>query len=219
MQQGRRDFLKNSGLAMLSVSNPLIPWAVETMLASSTVRAEAGASDTLVYIFLRGGADGLSILPPAESHPDFLAYQSARPTLALTSADVLPLDKVPFALNKACPNLQKHFTDKRASFFHGVGNMSHNSRSHFIQQDFIDRGGKDRLGRNFSNGFINRIVSSTPSVPQSPTLTAISISNSLSKAAQGGGTGNNLLIPVMNLTTGKPSDLLSSKDGFHGSLS
>ena len=51
---------------------------------------------TLVVIFLRGGADGLTLVAPVADD----TYHRARPTLRVTEREGLPLDDV-FALHQS----------------------------------------------------------------------------------------------------------------------
>ena len=51
-------------------------------------RASSAGERTLVVVFLRGGADGLTLVPPHGLD----GYHRARPTLAVAKADVIDLD-------------------------------------------------------------------------------------------------------------------------------
>src|SRR5258708_34547380 len=53
-------------------------------------------SDAVIVIFLRGGADGLSLIPPIGDDD----YYRTRPGLAIEERDAIPLDG-PFALHPA----------------------------------------------------------------------------------------------------------------------
>ncbi|HEY3586641.1 MAG TPA: twin-arginine translocation signal domain-containing protein, partial [Myxococcaceae bacterium] len=68
----RRQFLRSAGaLAALGA----VPGFLDRALAATS----ASTGKTLVLLFQRGGADGLSIVPPVGDP----AYRAARPTLAL----------------------------------------------------------------------------------------------------------------------------------------
>jgi uncharacterized protein (DUF1501 family) len=197
----RRNFLKGSGLMALTLTNPLVPWAFQALMNSSVAQAES-SENAFVFIFLRGGADGLSILPPAPGHSERGAYEAARPNIKLNSADISLLGNTGFALNNACPSLLRLYEDQRASFYHGVGNKSSDSRSHFIQQDYVEYGGV-----GFQNdGFLNRILSynSTSQVA----LAASSAGAAVSKALLGNrASPNNLIVPVQSLDSSNPSEV------------
>jgi len=190
----RREFLKGSGLLALTLGNPLVPWAFQALMNSATAQAETSANP-FVFIFLRGGADGLSILPPAPGHPERALYEAARPHLKLELQDMNVLGNTRYGLNNACPNLLSLYNGGYASFYHGVGNKSSNSRSHFIQQDYIDRGGLT----DTQTGFLNRTVA-TSSSPV-PAIVAGAAGASLSKALRGTSAGaNDLIVPISGLS-------------------
>ena len=55
---------------------------------TATLAADKAPSPTLVFVFLRGGADGLHLVPPVEDD----AYYKARPTIGVKKNDALRLD-------------------------------------------------------------------------------------------------------------------------------
>ncbi len=91
----------------------------------------------LVVVFLRGGADGLTLVPPVEDD----AYRRARPFLAVDRDDTIDLDGY-FALNAKLQPLMKHFEDGSLAIIHGAGSED-NTRSHFEAQDFMEHAGRD----------------------------------------------------------------------------
>lgn len=91
---------------------------------------------TLVVIFLRGGADGLTMVVPREDD----AYYRARPSIAVAAADTLALDDH-FGLHKALEPLQRSFAEGELLLVHGAGSED-TSRSHFEAQDFMEHGGR-----------------------------------------------------------------------------
>ncbi|TAL04021.1 MAG: DUF1501 domain-containing protein [Rhodospirillaceae bacterium] len=97
--------------------------------------------DILVVLFLRFGADGLTMVPPA----DDADYHANRPTIAIAASGPnggLPigtLDGVPFFLHPSIPELKSLYDAGHLAVVHGCGLMTE-SRSHFISQDKMDRG-------------------------------------------------------------------------------
>lgn len=89
----------------------------------------------LVVIFLRGGADGLSMAPPLEDD----AYYAARPQLAIQPQDAIPLDGL-FGLNARLGPLHKLYSSGEMLAVQGVGSEDE-TRSHFEAQDFMEHGG------------------------------------------------------------------------------
>ena len=90
----------------------------------------------LVVVFLRGGADGLTLAPP---HGDD-AYHRARPTLAVSKAELHDLDGY-IGLNKSLTGLMPLWEDGRLALHYGVGSADE-TRSHFAAQDLMEHGGR-----------------------------------------------------------------------------
>ena len=98
----------------------------------------AGASpatgNTLVQVFLRGGADGLSLVPPLGDS----TYQSLRPGIAVPDAIALPLDGR-FGLHPAATQLKALYDQGRLAIIPAAGSPNP-TRSHFEAQDLIEKG-------------------------------------------------------------------------------
>jgi uncharacterized protein (DUF1501 family) len=96
--------------------------------------------NVLVVVFLRGGADGLTLVAPVHDE----TYRRLRPTLAVAAKDGLPLDDV-FALHPALAPLHARFESGEMAVTHGVG-TDDESRSHFVAQDWMEHGGATGAG-------------------------------------------------------------------------
>ncbi|RKG85871.1 DUF1501 domain-containing protein [Corallococcus terminator] len=129
------------------------------VLAPSFLSRALAASPTeparraLVTVFLRGGADGLSLVPPVEDD----AYQRARPTLALKSQGdhaALKLQGV-FGLHPALGALMPLWEQGRLAVLPGVG-LPVAPRSHFDAQDFLESGTPGR--KSTADGWLNRAL-------------------------------------------------------------
>ena len=132
----------------------------------------------LVTVFLRGGADGLALVPPV--HDD--AYHRARPRLGVPAPGALPLSSL-FGLAPELAELHPWFLEGRLGVVHAVGSED-DSRSHFVAQEVMERGGAGAAG-----GWIGRwlrargaagaltAVATGPEVPDSlrgaPSATAL----------------------------------------------
>jgi len=116
----RRRLLKLGSLSLLAA-----PWA-------GWARAAPAGAPLLVVIFLRGGADGLHLVPPVGDR----AYASARGSLAL--ADVLPF-VAGFGLHPELAPLAPLLARGELAVVHAVGSP-HATRSHFEAQDFMEVG-------------------------------------------------------------------------------
>ncbi|MCC6771521.1 MAG: DUF1501 domain-containing protein [Gemmatimonadaceae bacterium] len=103
-----------------------------TSLWSSGVRDDRR---TLVVVFLRGGADGLALVPPIGDD----AYHLARPTLGVRARDAIRLDDR-FSLHPRLAPLAPLFHDGTLGVVHAVGSDD-TTRSHFEAQDLMEHGG------------------------------------------------------------------------------
>lgn len=110
------------------------------VLRTDAIDASRSDDRTLVVIFLRGGADGLSIVPPYAMD----AYYRARPTLAIAKRDVIDLDGV-FGLHARMKSLMPHWERGAMRIVTGAGTAD-DSHSHFEAQDFLEHGGKPGAG-------------------------------------------------------------------------
>jgi uncharacterized protein (DUF1501 family) len=104
--------------------------------------AEAGsANEVLVFLFLRFGMDGLSLVSPA----DDANYHRHRPLIALNSSGPgagLRLDTwdgVDFFMHPSAGQLRQMYRDKTLAIIHASGVPTEN-RSHFETQDMVGKG-------------------------------------------------------------------------------
>jgi uncharacterized protein (DUF1501 family) len=93
------------------------------------------AERALVVVFLRGAADGLSLVPPVGDDD----YHRARPSLAVSAQDGLALDGF-FALHPLLAPLLPFHADGRLAIVHACGSED-DTRSHFYAQDLMERAG------------------------------------------------------------------------------
>ena len=147
----RRQFLRSAGaLAALG--------AVPGFLGRALAAAAPSSGKALVLVFLRGGADGLSIVPPVGDP----AYRAARPTLALAppgkDGGALRLDDV-FALHPALSPLMPLWSDGTLGIVHAAG-LPGATRSHFDAQDFCESGTPGL--KSTADGWLNRAVQRAP---------------------------------------------------------
>jgi uncharacterized protein (DUF1501 family) len=118
--------------------------------------AQGRRGKALVVVFLRGGVDGLSMVPPV-GDPE---YSSLRPSLRLSTkgtAAALPLDGT-FALHPALAPLLPRFTSGQLAVIHATG-LPQSPRSHFDAQDFLEAG---TPGRRAHDGWLNRAGAGLP---------------------------------------------------------
>ncbi|HTF89688.1 MAG TPA: DUF1501 domain-containing protein [Planctomycetota bacterium] len=101
----------------------------------------------LIVVFLRGAADGLTLVPPVGDDD----YHRARPTLAVHAKQGLKLDGF-FALHPLLAPLQPRFEAGELSIVHACGSQD-DTRSHFYAQDLMER-----AGVSVSGGWLGRFL-------------------------------------------------------------
>lgn len=126
----------------------------------------------LVSVFLRGGADGLHLVPPVADD----AYHRSRPSIAVSAADALQLDDT-FGLHPALAPLLPIFKDGSLAIVHQCGTADE-TRSHFSAEDFLNHGGLE------GGGWIGRFLHHTRSADDGP-LTAVSIGPNVADSLRG----------------------------------
>ncbi len=126
----------------------------------------------LVVVFLRGGADGLSLVAPVGDD----AYHRARPTLGVRATAATRLD-ARFALHPQLSSLAPLFHDGALGIVHAVGS-SDTTRSHFEAQDLMEHGGAD------GGGWLGRFLRARTLGP-SGALSAVAVGTSLPESLRG----------------------------------
>jgi len=127
---------------------------------------------TLVVVFLRGGSDSLTLVPPVGDD----AYYAARPLLAVKRSDAFDLDGY-FALNPALEPLVKHYEAGRLGIVHGAGSED-DTRSHFEAQDTMEHGGEDA-----GSGWLGRYLRAR--APSTSALSAVAIGTTRPESLRG----------------------------------
>lgn len=137
---------------------------------------EQPAERTLVVVFLRGGSDALTLVPPVADD----AYHAARPLLAVKHANAIDLDGY-FALNGNLGPLMKHYETGELAIVHGAGSED-DSRSHFEAQDTMEHG-----GANVGSGWLARYLRARSET--SDALCAVSIGTTRPESLRGAPAG------------------------------
>ncbi|NNC03142.1 DUF1501 domain-containing protein [Corallococcus exiguus] len=145
----RRQLLQ--ALGMTGAGLVLAPSFLSRAWAASP--GDAPTRRALVTVFLRGGADGLSLVPPVEDD----AYQRARPTLALKFEGEHAALKLtgPFGLHPSLGALMPLWSEGKLAVLPGVG-LPVTPRSHFDAQDFLESGTPGR--KSTADGWLNRAL-------------------------------------------------------------
>lgn len=142
----RRSFIYTCSAAVAAASSRL------TLAAFGP--AGSGSKDMLLVVFLRGGADLLSLVAPRDG-ADRGYYEAARPSLALPvqgEGALLPLDAA-FGLHPAAAGLHALWDAGKLAIVHACG-MFVDTRSHFDAQEFIELGTPG--SRSVASGWLAR---------------------------------------------------------------
>ena len=165
MNLNRRELLRSSAVGLTAF---LVPPGLARVASASTT------APVLVALYLRGGADGLDLVPPIADP----LYYEARPTIQVPPGTELALDGF-FGLNPALAPLQPLYQSGDLCILHACGSPDP-TRSHFDAQDFMERAAPGN--KSILDGWLNRylLVSS-----QGASISGISLSSARAKALAG----------------------------------
>ena len=127
----------------------------------------AGVGDTnplLVVLFLRGGADGLSLVAPS-ADPDYIAARPAELRVLDEGSDAIlgnPLDnRSGFRFNPNAVSFSDLYKSNRLAVIHAIGILDA-TRSHFVAQEIIEKGiNEERFLAGTDNGWLGRAISTS----------------------------------------------------------
>ncbi len=173
----RRTFLKKSGFAFLALQS--LPTTLMKSLIAEAVEVPKKKGKVFVYIFQRGGMDGLSLLAPyGDSN-----YYDLRKNIALAVTGPRPALKLDdhFALNAGMAGLKKYWDEGTLALITQAGSPDA-GRSHFDSQDYIEWGTPG--DRNTPDGFLNRTMSSLDPIKASP-VRAIALQSNMPRVLTG----------------------------------
>jgi uncharacterized protein (DUF1501 family) len=127
---------------------------------------------TLVVAFLRGGADGLALVPPIEDDN----YMKARPRIGIAKKYAVRLDGF-FGLHPKLADLAPAFAEGDLAIVHGAGSED-DTRSHFEAQDLMEHGGV------VAGGWLGRFLRARPA-PASGALACVAVGKALPECLLG----------------------------------
>jgi uncharacterized protein (DUF1501 family) len=138
----------------------------------AVITGEPDQQRTLIAVFLRGGADGLSLVPPlADDH-----YYKARPRLGIKAADALRLDDF-FGLHPGLAPLESAWLEGDLAIVPACGSED-TTRSHFEAQDLMEHGGLT------AGGWLGRFLRAAP-LASSGALACVAVGKSLPECLLG----------------------------------
>lgn len=158
----RRGFMIGCSAAIASMTGGL------SFTAFGAAEAEPN-QDILVTIFLRGGMDGLNVVPPLAGN-DRGFYEEKRPNIKIPSASLLKLDDR-FGLHPAATALHELYQDKRVAVVHAAG-LTSDTRSHFDAMQYMELGTPDK--KSSTNGWLARHLHTAGNLPEEIIMPAMS---------------------------------------------
>jgi uncharacterized protein (DUF1501 family) len=153
-----------------------VPFARAEGHATTPTRAKS-----LIIVFQRGAADGLSMVPPVFDK----RYYAYRPGIAVAPPGhgddaALPLDAT-FGLHPALAPLHKLYLAGKLALVHAVGSPDA-TRSHFDAQDYVESGTPGVKGTD--DGWLARLLSAKPVAAPNP-LRAVALQPTLPRILSG----------------------------------
>ncbi|HTE47915.1 MAG TPA: DUF1501 domain-containing protein [Gemmatimonadaceae bacterium] len=144
----------------------------------------ASSRDIIVSVFMRGGADGLSLCAPF-ADPNYYASRTTiaipRPDSADPKTKGIDLDGF-FMFPQAMAGLAPAFTLKDLLVVHATGQLN-NSRSHFDAQRYMEVG--KPVDPALVTGWLGRHLATMPPLKATAPLRALGVGNGLQKTLVG----------------------------------
>jgi len=173
----RRRFLRRGTAAAMAIATPA--WLPRVAYAQS----DNSSRDVIVCIFLRGGMDGLTVVPPYGEN----AYYTLRPNLAIPRPDSASTNRALdlngfFGFAPAMGGLLPAYLAGHLLIVHATGSIDP-TRSHFDAQHYMEIGmpGSSSL----DTGWLGRHLASRPPMKPSAPLRALAMTFGLTETLAG----------------------------------
>jgi uncharacterized protein (DUF1501 family) len=170
----RRVFMKNGGLALLSLG------FAPAFLARTIEAAGSARRKILITIFQRGAVDGLNMIVPFGENE----YYAARPSIAIPkpgAADgAVDLDGF-FGLHPRLTPLKPLWDSRQLAIVHATGSPD-GTRSHFDAQDYMETATPGV--KSTQDGWLNRILHAREHADATP-FRAVALAPQMPRSLQG----------------------------------
>ena len=175
MAISRRVFMKNGGLALVSLGFAPAFLARTVQAAGSTTRKKV-----LIAIFQRGAVDGLNMIVPFGEQE----YYASRPSIAVPKPNVadgaVDLDGF-FGLHPRLAPLKPLWDSSQLAIVHACGSPD-GTRSHFDAQDYMESGTPGV--KSTEDGWMNRYLHAREHASATP-FRAVALAPTLPRSLQG----------------------------------
>lgn len=161
----RRKFIKSIGMSTVAT-------AAASNISFSTSSSNNYSDNILIFVFLRGGMDGLSLLTPMNDHSDRGNYESLRSHgTMIPSNQLLPIDQG-FGLHPAATALRDLYQQNDLAIVRACGLPDYEvNRSHFEAERYAELG---TPGERFTNtGWLTRHMQTATNYPSSIPLPVV----------------------------------------------
>jgi uncharacterized protein (DUF1501 family) len=170
----RRVFMKNGGLALLSLG------FAPAFLARTVEAAGSARRKILITIFQRGAVDGLNMIVPFGERE----YYSARPSIAIPKPNgaegAVDLDGF-FGLHPRLAPLKPLWDSKQMAIVHATGSPD-GTRSHFDAQDYMETATPGV--KSTQDGWLNRYLHAREHADATP-FRAVALAPQMPRSLQG----------------------------------
>ncbi len=170
----RRVFMKNGGLALLSLG------FAPAFLARTVEAAGSARRKILITIFQRGAVDGLNMIVPFGERD----YYAARPSIAVgkpnAAEGAVDLDGF-FGLHPRLASLKPLWDWKQLAIVHATGSPD-GTRSHFDAQDYMESGTPGV--KSTQDGWLNRYLHAREHAEATP-FRAVALAPQMPRSLQG----------------------------------
>jgi uncharacterized protein (DUF1501 family) len=157
-QINRREFLMGCSTAIAAMSG--------SQLSSLALGANEEGGEVLIVVFLRGGLDVLTALPPLGG-VDREAYEAARPTLKVPVKSLSQLNNQ-IGMHGALTPMFELFKEGTLAVVPATG-MPSDTRSHFDAMEYMELGTPDK--RTSTSGWLTRMLETAPKPARTVKLT------------------------------------------------
>ncbi|MEM6796777.1 MAG: DUF1501 domain-containing protein [Acidobacteriota bacterium] len=176
MNTNRRRFLTGCSAAIAALAG--------SRFGQFAFAGEPGDNDEiLIVLFLRGGIDGLNLVPPIAG-PDRGHYETARPNLQVPTSGpdaAFNLNGL-LGLHPSAAGLFDLYQDNKLSVIHAAG-MTEANRSHFDAMSFVELGTPGF--KNTPTGWLHRHLDTTGNIPEEIIMPALSVGNLTQSSLRG----------------------------------
>lgn len=204
----RRRFLQGCCAAAMAGAVPLTTFWRPAAAGGRT------SNDVIVYVFLRGGLDGLHLVVPYAG-PDRGHYELLRDSLAIPESSLRPITSqwglhpraggfAGDAVDSSPKWLQRLWQQNHLAIIQGAGMPEHLSRSHFDAQAWVDLGTPG--DKTTSDGWLTRFLAAADGLPSADIAPVFGFSDTRPMALMGS---------TAALTVASPDSF--RVDGFHWS--